>query len=86
MLEARSGLDLDLRQENNVSEESKVGLDWVLVLDSESVLFAELITASAQQTPADILFKIKRKHFILFSLETSLDKGGINSAILLVVC
>lgn len=43
VLEARSGLDLDLRQENNVSKGSKVGLDWVLILNSESVLFAEPI-------------------------------------------
>lgn len=86
MLEARSGLDLDLRQENSVSKGSKVGLDWVLVLDSESVLFTELIAASAHQTPADIFFESKRKHLIFFYLETSLDKGGINSAILLAVC
>lgn len=59
-------------------------------LDSESMLFAELIAPSVEEIPMYIYIKSKRKHLIFFYLEgkktPSLDKGGINSAILFAVC
>lgn len=83
ILQPRSGLDLNLGQGHNVR--SARGQTWpglgYLLLDSESMLFAEITTASVQRIPA--CKQVKMFDFLL--IRKRLDKGEINSIILFVV-